>query len=393
MSKIKFYLIIITTFLTIILLGSCADVDGEISSVSSNVVSVQTSGLSDIISDITLEKEEGKVLTDFGEVSSFPEKCKIFKQKCKYFSENELLNFFHDVPQKSSDSTQFSIKYVGEEQSGYIDNDVCLSFCTRSGSLFETVLQALVLREKKEQAEKTVLGFATRDEVINHLQILLKDFLGIMPEDWWANEFYGVKAEDVELYKAEILRQASDDADSADELVQEKIRQQAERIKNISSNDFYYIDLKFKIDGIPMYMGNRFNYGTNDGYMISGTSARIVYTQNGIESIYLFCVYELDSPEIRDVSILIPEEARELITDKYEGIFFSGEVDVYDMKLMYLPIPQFDMNNRFINFETRPFYAFYYKQNEYENDEVYTVNYISYFDAVTGAEFGTEQIW
>ena len=77
---------------------------------------------------------------------------------------------------------------------------------------------------------------------------------------------------------------------------------------------------------------------------------------------------------------------------KYDDIIFDGEVEVRNIELVYMPIPQNDLGEIADRFETRPFYAFYCTITEERGGKTVSEKIISYFDAVTGDEFATEQI-
>ena len=139
-------------------------------------------------------------------------------------------------------------------------------------------------------------------------------------------------------------------------------------------------------------MGDGFYYGSGNAYSVPGSFAQIVYSENGIERLDLYYLTETDtSPDgFREVTLIDADKAQELIRNKFSSVILDAEIEVYDCKLFYLPIPQNDLNSLFENYEAKPYYAFYWKETHSDEAETYVANYITYFDAVTGKELGTE---
>lgn len=170
---------------------------------------------------------------------SLPKKCKIYEQKCKYYTEEQLLKFFKAAPQKVDGVAEEYIMYENDSESGFIGDGNSLRFSTNSGQLYETVFGVLSDTLSEELDDKGILDFATRDEVLNKLKKVMKDDYNIEPDEWSANKFYAVKKESVDSYKETVYQRANESVDNSDALAQEKAADEAERIKNIPSEDFY----------------------------------------------------------------------------------------------------------------------------------------------------------
>lgn len=388
---------------------ACADVDGDHSSMVGGSSSVQIVDSMGISIDASLNQTPG--LTDnsvdtssvSGETSTviieqaFPEKCRIYKQKTKMFTEDQLLKLFDDNPQRTEESLEgySCITYTSDKYTGDITNGTALSFYSQAGSDHIVVFESLSSHtdEEKYISSKDSLSFKSREKTLEDLQLQLKNLFDITPDEWWAKDFYAVKKEGVDFYKEKITEEAAADAANSDESVDDKLQYSFQKLDNITSEDYYVLNIKFQIDGIPMYEGDGFDYGFGNAYSVPGSVAQIVYGENGIERLDLYYLTETDtsSDSFREVTLIAADKTQELIRNKFSSVILDADVEVYDCKLFYLPIPQNDLNSLFENYEAKPYYAFYWKETRSDEDETYVANYITYFDAVTGKELGTER--
>lgn len=373
-------------FMTASLCG-CADVDGEKSPVSE-----QTADSTGESSNVSISN--GKISVSFEETSTAPANCKIYKQKRKKFSEEQLLSFFSGSPEKVDSNSKNDIKYETDTEMGFISEGEYFMYSTLAGSKYQAICDSSFLEYNNVDGYTNgTLDFATRDEVLNKVKAILRDKFGIAEKDCFSDKFYAVKKENVDFYKESINEESNKPVTSENEREMAKLKEQAENLKKIPSEDYYYISMGFKIDDIPLYPGWGFQYGTADSDMIMGYKAAVVYTKNGIEFITIYNLNETNLSSAEDVNIISSDEAWALIRQKFDGIIMDGEIEIYDMQFVYLPIPQNNLDDYFTNFEARPFYAFYWKQTKNYSGEIITSNFISYFDAVTGTEFATEPIY
>lgn len=322
------------------------------------------------------------------EIPEFPSKCGVFKQTAKTFTEEQLLSFFSEKPEREYYEVTNTTVYTAETEGGntYGTN---LTFHTDAGILclearYETYGEGIYTSDEE-------LENVPRDKMLEDINKLMAQF-GFSQEDWFISNCNSVKADLLDEFKDRTYKALTKDLEenpySLDEYELNEIKLQAERTINRPSKDFYYIEIRFKINEIPIYP-ERMLFRGGVGNIVNSASCQICYSKDGIENISIGNVPITESSE--EVEIIKYEEARKLISKKYGEIIFDGEYEVSDMKLVYIPIPQNDLGYYHRSFETRPFWAFRCKVTEERNGKPHTTDNITYFDAVTGEEFGTEQ--
>lgn len=372
-------------------LCACANVDGETSTVSGDNTLEQITNSTNNSTNIS-STDGGYQETISNE--NFSTKCKIYKQRAKLFTEEQLLKMFDETPKKEDKSFEdYSyFEFTTEKCTGRIINNRIISFAIDAQSVYNGIYQALSRNTSNEEyiSKDDSLDFEPREKVLDELRKQLLDTFGIDPDEWWVQEFYAVKKEGVDFYKMKIAEEAAADAANSEENDDEKLQQTLKQLDDISSEDFYVINIKFQLDGIPLYTGDTFDYGVDGMYSIMGPWASVIYSKDGIVTLDLAYLNETDTSAAEEVTLIETEKARGLIQKKFSDIILDTPVEVYDMQLVYLPIPQNDLNSQFESFEAKPFYAFYWKETGTYNGETFESDYITYFDAVTGAEFGTE---
>ncbi len=374
MKKAKFMAVILISAL----LCGCADVDGDVSVVNP----VDVSGESTF-------STQSKVEINLKETMESPRKCGIYKMKNKTYSDNQLLSLFNGTPEKNVEqSTAGYSMYDKNDQHGFVYDSRNLNFYTETGLLLEEVYGSL--ESPNDNAE---LSFAARDDVLKKVQNELQDKFNISPDEWWAYGYFAVKKDEVDQYKEFVMQEANKIAENSDDMAAiDKAKKRVEQISEISSEDFYYMDIKFKIGEIPLYMGNALQYGSDETFSVMGSFVSLIYTKNGIELLSLYYVNEIDNlaDKSGEVEIIDADKARELVSQKFLGIINDAVVEVSNIQLVYLPIPKNNTKKHFEEFEARPFYACDYTQTEKYNGNEYTSNFTVYFDAVTGKELGVE---
>lgn len=371
-------------------LGGCANVDGENTSKLADSISVSKSEeLSNKYEIPSSSSSNDKTIESSSDsAGESPSKCKIYMQKVKTFTEDQLLSFFSETPERIYYDETNTIVYTSGTERGNTDG-TDLTFLTDAGMLCAMSYDMVGSSYDGEQSKIENLDFAAFGEVLEAVEKQMIKF-GFTSDEWFVNKVYTIKADDLDRFKETQYNAANENPYNLDESELQKEIEQANRINKYPSKDSYYIDLRFKIDNIKMYTGNGLQYGGDANYQILGSSCTVCYSKDGFELISIYNVCETESSE--DTDIISPNEAQKLITHKYNDIIFNGEIEVNSMELIYMAIPQNDLNVYFSNFETRPFYVFYYTLTEECYGETISSNVITYFDAVTGNELATERI-
>ncbi len=167
----------------------------------------------------------------------------------------------------------------------------------------------------------------------------------------------------------------------------EKLQGSADRANKIDEEDFYYLDLEFKVDGISVISDRISSYGDNPDDTIFGSTCSLVYTEDGIEFISLYHLYQ-PSEVTNETTIMSFADIKKCVAKKYNDTFFDGSIEIYDLNLIYVPISQNSLNNINNIFLLKPCYVFSCRQS-YDDDESYTSDFKIYLDAETGKELGT----
>ncbi len=385
------------------LLCGCGNVDGNVISADSEEDSEQTSELIYNLPIISSESSirDSVIESEINFSTQYPTTAKIYQQKRKTFTEEQFFNLFDEEPRQNDRSTSDYIVYDNDHQHAFLYEGKNLTFYTDTGDLFDSVY--FDYSENPDEIsgeyidENGELAFASRNEVLEKIAGQMQSKFGISSEEWEADSLVAIKKEAVDCYKSKIIQNARESEDSTSSIEnndEEKAKVLAEKYNALPSDEFYYIKLKFKIDEIPIYSGFIFTYGADRRYSIYAPECYLIYTKNGIEYIVLYYLYANDTSEGTpiDTELIGTDEALNILMQKYNSIIFNGEIEVYDMNLIYLPIPQNDLDEYFENFETRPFYAFSCRQTEIFEGERVSSEFVAYIDAITGRDLGTESI-
>lgn len=359
-------------------LCGCADVDGNNSSVLKQDEQSSSYGSSDV-------SAADDVSDNVGEKQEYPTKCKVYKQIAKIFTEEQLLSFFSTTPERTYIEARKLTVFNSETEDGNVGEN-SLNYFTNTGSLCMMAYGAVYGEGIEEKTQN--FDFASRDEIFGKAVEKLKD-LGVSEGDWYINKLYAVSANDLEKFKEEQIKSAKENPFNLNESELQKEIEAAERIAKRKSKDFYYIELRPEFDKIPTYSGYTVCYGNGD-YFVVPASCVMCYSADGIESFSVSNIAETQTFE--EVEIIPFDKAKELILKKYDDIIFDGEVAVKNIELVYMPIPQNNLGQIADRFETRPFYAFYCTITEERDGKTISENITTYFDAITGDEFATEQI-
>lgn len=370
----------ITILLTAALFSGCADVEGEKSSVIPPTISEQITENSSNVSISNGETDETS-----SDISSVSTTCKVYKQKVKTFTEEQLLSFFSVTPERTFYEETDTVIYSSDKENGNV-SQTNLIFYTETGLLCDIAYGEAYGGET--QSDEEDLDFLSRDEVLKIANDSLQS-MGLDCYDWEANIIYSIKAETLDAFKEKTYKSAMDNPYSLDEQELQKEIDTAQRLYKLPSKDLYYMEFRPEFDGIPIYSGGMLAYGSNDKIVLP-SSCKIYISKDGIEYFFVSNIPETETYE--EVNIIEFNTAKGWIDKKYSEIIFDGEVKVNNIELVYIPIPLNDLENINKNFETRPFYAFYCTINESYDGEIISNDIITYFDAVTGDEFATERV-
>lgn len=234
--------------------------------------------------------------------------------------------------------------------------------------------------------------FASREDALKAVQNELSERFGIMPEDWWAYEFDAVKKEGAEEYRQQAYRDAYEPEKEYEDDALEKEKQRYERIKDLPADDFYFFNIKYKADDLPIFQGGMLDIGGFGlGRGVSGTISYLVYGRNGIEYIVISPAYKVDYSDHTEAELIPADQARGLIQKKYDDLITETQIEVLDMNLSYLPIARNDLGEYGTKYELRPHYGFYTNEIEVYEGETYTCRKLTYFDAITGKELTSVQ--
>lgn len=393
-------LLAIILALTVCLCG-CGNVDG-VTSVSSEGAPEQTSSISSKVTENSSDVSEVS-RPESADSSEFPSKCNIYKQTAVQFTDEQLLERFarfpeYGEPQKSPDYPDRLHYYEANGCSGFVSDGDNFNFRTDKGNLFLSDYYYLSELDDGDPNQKYLsadgeLDFASRDKALENIRAELADSFGIMPEEWYASKFYAVKKEAVEAYKQKLYRDAYEPEKVYENDDLEKEKQAYERNKDLPAEDFYYIQMKYKVDDIPIFPEGVLDIGASGaGRGVSGTISFLVYTASGLEYIEISPAYETDLSDVQQAELIPADEARGLIQKKYDELITDSVPEVYDMKLMYLPIPQNDLGEYSTRFELRPYYVFYAKETREFDGETFDYTVVTYFDAVTGIELASQKL-
>lgn len=401
MKKYGFLLTAFAAALAVSICG-CGNVDGNASPVNSGSSQEQvppfTSGFTENSSDSSAISS-----ADNADSLKFPDKCKIYKQTPVIFTDEQLLEQFARFPEcgephKMQDYTGMFHGYEANGCGGFVSDGDNFNFRTDKGNMFCSVNYYMSELEDSHPDKKYIsadseLNFASREEAMENIRKTLADSFGIMPEEWWASELNAVKKEAVEKYKQKLYHDAyePDKVYENDDL--EKERLTYEMNKDIPAEDFYYIKMKYKVDDIPIFPEGILDVGgTDSGRFVSGTISFLIYTASGLEYIEISPAYETDLSDYTEAELISADDAYGLIQKKYEEIITDSVPEVYDMKLMYLPIPQNDLGEYSTGFETRPHYVFYARETKTVEGKTFVYTVVTYFDAVTGEELASQKL-
>lgn len=321
------------------------------------------------------------------------------------FTEEQLFDFFNEhpecgTPQNSEYSNEDYHRWEADGCVGYINDEDGFYFTTDKGDFYDDTRYYLSAIDDDDPDKQYLtdgdLDFATREQALENVQKELAERFGIMPDEWYAHRFDAVTKDGVEAYRRALYADAyPENPDEEHEYEKEIYRY--EKVKDLPADDFYYFDIQYKLDGVPIFMGGVLDIGSSfeTTRAVFATMSYVVYGRNGIEYILISPAYEPDPlAESREEVELIPaDQARGFIQKKYDEIISDSVPEVLDMKLFYLPLPKNDLGSYGKEFEMRPYYGFFLNNTETYEGETYSYYSTAYFNAVTGEELATATMY
>lgn len=331
------------------------------------------SSMSDIVSF------PDNVTVSFDKSKSFPQKCNVYLAERKIFSDEDFDGMFSGTPEKETNIKGFTLDF--NNQHGFATRSA-FGFYTDKGNQFDNAVSYFAENYGKESLDSSSnLSFAERDTVITEINKYMKKF-EVSESNILVKNFYSITKEQYGQFKCELTKAAAE-ATGDDK---EKIQGSADRANKIDEEDFYFLDLEFKVDEISVISERISSYGENPDDTIFGSTCSLVYTNSGVEFISLYHLYQ-PSESSNEIDVLETDEAQKCVADKYSDIFFDGSVEIYDMNLIYVPIAQNSLDSMNDTFLLKPCYVF--SCHQIYSDDDYISSFKLYFDAETGKEIGT----
>lgn len=102
--------------------------------------------------------------------------------------------------------------------------------------------------------------------------------------------------------------------------------------------EFYFVKGLFLINDIPIFDKDAGNI--DNGSAIFGSCFRAIYTEEGLEAIWIINHYELKKITSEDFQILPNEKILNQLKSVIENSFLLGPVTISKINLVYIPIPQ-----------------------------------------------------
>lgn len=304
-------------------------------------------------------------------------KCDVYTASITSIGENAMNKyFFNEEAQKTVDDENDITFDLGNKHG--ILSDSSFVFYTDNGNKFDDAVSYYLTDPAASELDNSVdFAFASKETAKAEIIAFLGQ-VGLKTDGVIFEQACSISKENFDEYKEFLAKTASEESDP-------KISLQAETVSKIISEDFYYFDIGFSENGIPIYSGKAYYYGEGENDTFVGTRFTIVYTESGIEYVSAFFLYQAENA-VETADIISFSDAKELLRNKYENIFFDSPVTFDKAELVYLPFPQNTLNERFKRFVLRPYYAFYGYQIAEMDGETHQSAFTVYLDAITGKE-------
>ena len=137
--------------------------------------------------------------------------------------------------------------------------------------------------------------------------------------------------------------------------------------------EFYFVKGRFLINDVPIFDNDAGNI--DNGSAIFGSSFRAIYTDNGLEAIWIINHYEVKKITSEDCQILSNEEILNQLKSVIENSFLTDPITINKINLVYIPIPQNSLEELYTEYIMTPAWEF-----TDENGDNWYIN------AITGQE-------
>lgn len=100
--------------------------------------------------------------------------------------------------------------------------------------------------------------------------------------------------------------------------------------------DYYYIIGRQAVDNIPIFTGRVGN--SNIGTASFGTNIKVVFTEKGLEYLWLYTPYKINGEFQTNDEFLTLEKAEGIIKSKFENLLAFQPLTLEEVELVYIPL-------------------------------------------------------
>lgn len=272
--------------------------------------------------------------------------------KCCYYTkympitENMISELFSKAPNITYDGYGNTFFETNSERGFFSHMDeasIDFSYCTDFGNDMDSA----VYNKYSMFSTNREFGFISRNDLISKMTLTLSKFV---PSNM-----------DIQIYsvtKNDYLQIISETTDEEKE----------NSYTWSDGTDFYYIVANQTVDEIPIFSGIIGN--PNIGTVTNGSICRAVYTENGLEYLYVWSPYVIEEEVHPEQDFISVDNAEIILKNICESLLFNEPITYTSVKLVYIPLNT--PNGRLL---LTPAWEF--------SDGKFTVNYINAF---TGEE-------
>ncbi len=120
--------------------------------------------------------------------------------------------------------------------------------------------------------------------------------------------------------------------------------------------EFYFVKGRFLINDVPIFDNDAGNI--DNGSAIFGSYFRAIYTENGLEAIWIINHYEVKKVTSEDCQFLPAEKILDQLKSIIENSFVTNPVTINKINLVYIPIPQNSLEELYKEYVMTPAWEF-----------------------------------